>query len=339
MTISKRNGKYYCRFQIDGERHHFLCAGAKDEKQALKIEQGFMYKVQQQQNGVIPRESKSISFGKLCDMYWDYACANNSDIKHVRSKIKFFKSYFGVNKPIDKILPTDMEGCKSHLISLGYAPATVNKYRSAVIKLFNVGIDNDVLVKNPCRTWKKMVEDNVKTVFWTKAEENKFYKHSPEWLADLAFLALRTGLRKSNIRLFQKSWIDFEQGIIRIPKTQNKGRKFIELPFGEDVKKLFLKYINNNNDTYLFINEQRNAPYSDKRIDEAFADVCKKAKIRNFGFHGLRHTVGTRLGEQGVDLAVIQDILAHTSVATTKRYRHTTSEQMNKAMQVLNSYS
>ena len=52
----------------------------------------------------------------------------------------------------------------------------------------------------------------------------------------------------------------------------------------------------------------------------------------------LRHTIGTRLGEEGVDLAVIQDILAHTSVATTKRYRHTTSEQMNKAMQVLNSY-
>jgi len=30
--------------------------------------------------------------------------------------------------------------------------------------------------------------------------------------------------------------------------------------------------------------------------------------------------------EEGVDLAVIQDILAHTSVATTKRYRHTTPE-------------
>lgn len=337
MTITKRNGKYYCRFQIDGERHHYLCAGAKDEKQALKIEQGFMYKVQQQQNGVIPREQKSVSFERLCDMYWDYACANNSDIKHVRSKIKFFKSYFGANKPVDKILPTDMEGCKSHLISLGYAPATVNKYRSAAIKLFNVGIDNDILIKNPCRTWKKMVEDNVKLVYYTEAEEKKFFKYCPEWLADLVTLALKTGLRKSNVRLFQKSWIDFDESIIRIPRTQNKGRKYIELPFGGDLKDLFLRHINNSSDTYLFINEQRNTPYCDKRIDEAFAETCKKAGIKNIGFHGLRHTVGTRLGENGVDLAVIQDILAHTSVATTKRYRHTTSEQINKAMQVLYS--
>lgn len=339
MTISKKNGKYYCRFQIDGERHHYLCAGAKDEKQALKIEQGFMYKVQQQQNGIIPKEDKLIPFEKLCNMYWDYACANNSDLKHVKSKIKFFKNYFGKSKPINKILPVDMEGCKSYLINQGYAPATVNKYRSAAIKMFNVGLDNDVLIKNPCRTWKKMVEDNVKLVYWSKAEEKQFYKYCDEWLKDLIILALATGLRKSNVRLFQKSWIDFEQSLIKIPRTQNKGRKFIELPFGEDLKLMFLKHINNKNEKYLFINEQRNAPYSEKRIDEAFAETCNKANIKNIGFHGLRHTVGTRLGEKGVDLAVIQDILAHTSVATTKRYRHTTPEQMTKAMQVLNSYN
>ncbi len=205
--------------------------------------------------------------------------------------------------------------------------------------MFNVAIDNDILIKNPCRTWKKMVEDNVKLVYWSKTEEKQFYKYCDEWLKDLITLALATGLRKSNVRLFQKSWIDFEQSLIKIPRTQNKGRKFIELPFGEDLKLMFLQHINNKNEKYLFINEQRNAPYSEKRIDEAFAEICNKAKIKNIGFHGLRHTVGTRLGEKGVDLAVIQDILAHTSVATTKRYRHTTPEQMTKAMQVLNSYN
>ena len=165
MTISKRNGKYYCRFQIDGERHHYLCAGAEDEKQAKKIEQGFMYKVQQQQNGIIPKDDAITSFGKLCDIYWNYACANNSDLKHVKSKIKAFKKYFGVSKPVNKFTPIEMEKYKSYLISLGLSPSTINKYRSSLMKLFNVGIDNDLLFKNPCRTWKKMVEDNVKEVY------------------------------------------------------------------------------------------------------------------------------------------------------------------------------
>ena len=51
MTISKRNGKYYCRFQINGERHHYLCSGASSVKEAEKMENAFKYKLMQQQNG------------------------------------------------------------------------------------------------------------------------------------------------------------------------------------------------------------------------------------------------------------------------------------------------
>ena len=50
MTISKRNGKFYCRFQINGERHHKLCVGATSLKEAEKMENAFKYKLQQIQN-------------------------------------------------------------------------------------------------------------------------------------------------------------------------------------------------------------------------------------------------------------------------------------------------
>lgn len=339
MTIYKKKEKYYCRFQIDGERHHYLCKGATSIKEAEKIENAFKYKLQQQQNGIIPKEEKSTKFKKLCDLYWDYACANNSDLKHVKSKIKFFKQYFGENKDIKKILPADTESCKNYLIKSGHKPSTINKYRSTLMKMFNIAIDNELLTKNPCRTWKKMVEDNIQEKCWTKEEEDLFLNYCSEWLKDLIILALSTGLRKSNIRLFEKSWIDFKQQEIKIPRTQNKGRKYIILPFDDKIKDLFLRHINNKNDKYLFINEERNTPYGENRIDKTFAEICKKANIPNIGFHGLRHTVGTRLGEKGIDLAVIQDILAHTSIATTRRYRHITSAEKQNAMQVLNSYN
>ena len=80
MTITKRDGKYYCRFQIDGERHHYLCAGAKDEKEARKIEQGFMYKVQQQQNGIIPKKAKQVKLSYLFDVFEDFVKINESPV-------------------------------------------------------------------------------------------------------------------------------------------------------------------------------------------------------------------------------------------------------------------
>lgn len=59
MSTYEKNGKYYCRFQVNGERHHYKCNGATSIKEAQKIENQYIYKVQQQQNG--HRFSKNMS--------------------------------------------------------------------------------------------------------------------------------------------------------------------------------------------------------------------------------------------------------------------------------------
>ena len=75
MTVCEKNGKYYCRFQIDGERHHYLCNGARTVKKAKKIEDGFKYKLQQQ-NGVIPKNTKKVKPKILYDLYEQYSKYN-----------------------------------------------------------------------------------------------------------------------------------------------------------------------------------------------------------------------------------------------------------------------
>lgn len=60
---------------------------------------------------------------------------------------------------------------------------------------------------------------------------------------------------------------------------------------------------------------------------------CKKAKVENFRFHDLRHTVGTRLAEKGVPVAVIKEVLAHSDIQTTMRYIHITQNHLKDAVQ------
>ena len=103
MTVMKKNGKWYCRFQIDGERHYYLCAGAKDEKQAKKIEQGFMYKVQQQQNGVIPKEDKKkVKLKTLKENFLEYSKINRAVYKQDVDNYRFIfireKKDYGIKK-------------------------------------------------------------------------------------------------------------------------------------------------------------------------------------------------------------------------------------------------
>lgn len=49
------------------------------------------------------------------------------------------------------------------------------------------------------------------------------------------------------------------------------------------------------------------------------ADIDKDARV-----HDARHTAATLLLEQGVDIRVVQAVLGHSQLSTTKRYTHIT---------------
>jgi hypothetical protein len=50
--------------------------------------------------------------------------------------------------------------------------------------------------------------------------------------------------------------------------------------------------------------------------------LCIKAKVKPFGFHGIRHLTASILYQKGYTLSVIQTILRHASPNTTARYIH-----------------
>ena len=337
MTITKRNGKYYCRFQIDGERHHYLCAGATDEKQAKKIEQAFMYKVQQQQNGVIPKEDKNITLSKLMTLYSNYAKINNKDSKRSDNKIDVIQKFFGLTKKIKQIKKSDVEDFRQFLKDKKkLAPATINRYVCVLSKAFNLAIDDDIIEYNPCRGVKKLKEDNEIIRYLTKEEEIRLYEVLPLYLKPIVVCALQTGLRKDNILHLRWEQIDIEYGFIEIEKQNNKGHKQIRIPITETLLNEF-KAIGIKSKGYVFINPLTEKPYN--TIHKSWTTALKAAKIENFRFHDLRHTVGTRLIEKGVDIKTVQELFAHSSIITTQRYLHTDVTRKQAAMQLLNSYN
>lgn len=87
---------------------------------------------------------------------------------------------------------------------------------------------------------------------------------------------------------------------------------------------------------YVFINPRSGMPY--KNIRKSFKTALKKARIENFRFHDLRHTVGTRLVSGGSDLQTVKEFLAHSDLKTTQRYIHPVTQNMLKAAAILDSF-
>lgn len=339
MTITKRNGKYYCRFQLNGERHHKLCAGATTLKEAEKIENAFKYKLQQQQNGVIPKEEQKIKMSILIDYFDKYSQLNNRSYRTDAYNLKIIREYFK-NKFANDITLKELEEFKTYLLTeRKIANATVNRYRATLSKMFNLGIANKLIKENPVKDFKALRERNVKIRFLTVEEEQRLYEvlgHTNKHLEPIITCALQTGMRKGEIFNLRWSSIDFEYGFIELLETKSgKSRK---IPISERLRSILFNNLQaNTGNEYVFINPETGKPYTD--IKHSFHTVLKRANIKNFRFHDLRHTVATRLATNNIDLIVVKEILGHSKIETTMRYAHAIPKRKLEAIEVLNSYN
>lgn len=79
------------------------------------------------------------------------------------------------------------------------------------------------------------------------------------------------------------------------------------------------------------------SPVSPKRINAIVSTLAQRARItyKNVTPHTLRHTFGTRLNDEGVDIKTAQLLLGHSRLEETGRYVHLSEKKMRKAVEQL----
>lgn len=335
MAVYKaKNGKYYCQFMVKGKRVHKLLDGATDIDKAKELEDAERYKTRLIQNGLLPESEKKYILSYMMNKY-KLSCKRLATYKDAVRQADYILEYFGGNRDVKSIKPSDIDKYINWLLKKGLKNASVNRHLAGFKRAYNIMINDELISYNPFKKVEMLTVDNRRNRHLSIEEWERLKKElSPETLK-IVNVALLTGFRKGNVLHLRWEQIDMDLRTIELLKSENKGKKHIKLPISDALYALLME-LQPKPSGYVFINPKTNKPYTS--IKKAFGSALDRAEITDFHFHDLRRTVGTWLLTSGVDIRTVQNILAHSDIRTTERYLALTNEQNIKAMGVLNSY-
>lgn len=138
-----------------------------------------------------------------------------------------------------------------------------------------------------------------------------------------------TGARVSEMVNLKKNDIDF---IASVAKVKGKGRKERLLPLGDPAVHAIKNYIDYRDDRcpYLFIN-RRKTRLTDRGVRLIINKYISKLSVSlKVSPHTFRHSFATHLLNRGADLRSVQELLGHSSIATTQIYTHLTIDSLKK---------
>ena len=157
---------------------------------------------------------------------------------------------------------------------------------------------------------------------------------------DLAIivLLLGTGIRLSELVGLTLDRVNLEHSGRSI-KVRGKGDKERIIPLTNEVVSVLGQYLKTRPDVssnHLFISR-----LGDELHARSVYGLVKKylkgtgIKKTKMGVHSLRHTFGTSLMNNGINIVVIQELLGHKKLETTRRYLHINNVDLRNAVDSL----
>ena len=154
------------------------------------------------------------------------------------------------------------------------------------------------------------------------------------------FVALRTGMRIGELRALRWQDVDLVAG--RITVRQNLVDGHFGTPKSGRPREIAL-----SNETIAVLKSHRHLrgqyvfcdagglPYTKGELRHPLRRACRKAGLRDVGWHDLRHTFASHLAMRGAPLKAVQELLGHSTIQMTMRYAHLAPHVAREAVALL----
>ncbi len=267
--------------------------------------------------------------------------ASANTIKAYGKDLDQFRGFLSPEGEAVEIDAIDHLQVRQFLASFGgtITPATSSRKLTSVRSFFDFLTRAGKLPSNPARRVRMPKVQRDLPTFLTQGEARALLKDGSDRetvLArrDAAILELLygSGLRIAELVTLDVTLLDAGGDVIRVT---GKGDKERDVPLGPFALKAIERYLAvrgqlqpAGDEKGLFLNVR-----GGRLTDRSVRRTVKKAGLvasllKDLHPHALRHSFATHLLEGGADLRSIQEMLGHSSLATTQRYTHLTVAQL-----------
>lgn len=245
------------------------------------------------------------------------------------------KATFG-NLPLRQFSTMLIEQYQTERTQRGNKPATINRHIATLKHMFTKAVDWNMVEEDTLKRIRKvklLEENNRRLRYLSKEECMSLVNACADHLKPIVITALNTGMRRNEILSLKWKNVDLKHGFILLDQTKNGKRR--ELPINQTLRETFSRIIPRLDVPYVFYDAKTGNRYQD--VKTAFNSACRRAGIRDFHFHDLRHCVASHLVMAGVDLTTVKELLGHETLTMTLRYSHLAPSHKVKAVDILDS--
>lgn len=331
--VFKRGSIYWIRYADPAGRIVRESARTKNLNEALKLLARRKTEVAQ---GKYPEKVaiKPYTFSELVEEYLKFISTQKS-YKSKAYVVRQLKERFG-DLLLRRFTPLQIERLQSEMLQDGYEIASINKTTTILKHMLQKAVDWNMLeveVLQRVRKAKNLKGENKRLRYLTKQEAQRLIDCAEPHLKPIIQVALFTGMRKSEILSLKWSDVDLKAGFIFLKKTKNHEPR--QIPMCNTLKSIMKElFVRRRLDTEWVFYNPLNPSQRLQDIKRAFNTACRKAGIRDFHFHDLRHTCASWLVMAGVDLRAVAEILGHKTIRMTMRYSHLSPDHLQKTVSV-----
>ena len=333
---SLKNAPYRVRYRLpSGRWKSQICDNLSLAKQ---VEAAFrVQSVKEQHLGVV----EAATIDQIWHQYFKWALSTKRSwrddqtrwLLHIKRHITGMRMDQITPRHVEAIL-SDMRG-RTNPKGKPYALATQKQVLVLLRRIYNWAVGHQLYNgSNPASKIETPTFDNEITQPLPQTVLVTLLKYLNAWDNERASLLIRfalfSGRRRGEILKMKWDHVDLVNGLVTFPGANTKNRKTQIIPMNQNCLAILQRCHQLKMSHWVFPSST-GAYYT--TFENTWKTLKKNLKLP-YRFHDLRHTFGSYLASNGVDIFTLKNLLGHKEIKMTQRYAHLANHALKRGSNV-----